>query len=82
MKCTETNKKAGTWLREFCPCSCLTALPGLATVLLSKIYVPFCSPLYISLQEECEVLIKQLSIPEADGEPERRVQQRSLPLGA
>ena len=45
--CTETNKEACTWLRKFCSCSCLTALPGLAWVLLSKIYTPFCSPLYI-----------------------------------
>ena len=44
--CTEPNKKACTWLREFCSCSCLTALPGLAWVLLSKIYISFCSPLY------------------------------------
>ena len=42
---TETNKKASKWLREFCSCSCLTAMPGLACVLLSKIYIPFCSPL-------------------------------------
>ena len=42
---TETNKKACTWLREFCSCSCLTVLPGLAWVLFSKIYIPFCSPL-------------------------------------
>ena len=45
---TETNKKACTWLREFCSCSCLTALPGLAWVLLSKIYITFCSPLYLA----------------------------------
>ena len=38
---TETNKKACTWLREFRSCSCLTALPGLAWVLFSKIYIPF-----------------------------------------
>ena len=38
---TEKNKKACTWLQEFCSCSCLTALPGLAWVLLSKIYIPF-----------------------------------------
>ena len=44
--CTETNKKACTWLREFCSCSCLSALPGIAWVLFSKIYIPFCSPLY------------------------------------
>ena len=43
---TETNKKACTWLRELCSCSCLTALPGLAWVLLSKIYISLCSPLY------------------------------------
>ena len=41
--CTETNKNACTWLREFCSCSCLTALPGFAR--LCKIYIPFCSPL-------------------------------------
>ena len=45
-----TNKlsfqKACTWLQEFFSCSCLCALPGLAWVLLSKIYIPFCSPLY------------------------------------
>ena len=41
---TETNKKACTWLREFS--SCLTPLSGLAWVLLSKIYIPFYSPLY------------------------------------
>ena len=46
---TETNKKAWTRLREFCSCSCLTALPGLALVLLSKIYITFCSPLYLML---------------------------------
>ena len=45
-KSTDTNKKACKWLREFCSCSCLTALPGLAWVLLNKIYIPFCSPLY------------------------------------
>ena len=48
-KCVEQvqrlTKKACTWLRGFCSCSCLTALPALAWVLLSKIYIPFCSPL-------------------------------------
>ena len=43
---TETNKKAWMWLRQFCSCSCLTALPCLAWVLFSKIYITFCSPLY------------------------------------
>ena len=41
---TETDKKACTWLREFCSCSCLTALPGLAWVLHSKIYITFLFP--------------------------------------
>ena len=36
-------------MREFCSCSCLTALPGLAWVLLSNFYIPFCSPLYNSM---------------------------------
>ena len=30
-----------TWLREFSSCSCLTALPGPAWVLLSKTFKPF-----------------------------------------
>ena len=30
LQCTETNKKACTWLQQFCSFSCLTALPGLA----------------------------------------------------
>ena len=38
-----------TWFCEFCFCCSLTALPGLAWVLLSKIYIHFCSPLYISI---------------------------------
>ena len=33
-------------LRGFCSCSCLTALPGPAWVLISKIYQPFSSSLY------------------------------------
>ena len=37
-ECTEIGKKACMWLREICSCSCLTALPGPAWVLLSKIY--------------------------------------------
>ena len=44
--CTETNKKAFTWLREYSSCSCLTALPGSSWVLLSKTYMPFSSPLH------------------------------------
>ena len=38
---------ACTWLREFSSCSCLTALPGPAWVLLSKIYIPFPGSLYM-----------------------------------
>ena len=35
-----------TWLGELSSCSCLTALPGPAWVLLSKIYKPFSRSLY------------------------------------
>ena len=38
---TGTNKKACTLFREFCFCSCLYALPGLAWVLLSNICILF-----------------------------------------
>ena len=38
---------ACTWLREFSSCSCLTALPDPAWVLLSKICKPFAGSLYI-----------------------------------
>ena len=44
---------ACTWLREFSSCSCLTALPGPAWVLLSKIYKSFAGSLYIS-EMRCE----------------------------
>ena len=33
-------------LGEICSCCCLTVLLGPAWVLLSKIYIPLCSPLY------------------------------------
>ena len=48
--CTEIGLKACTWLGEISSCSCLTALPDPAWVLLSKNYKPFSSPLqYISV---------------------------------
>ena len=37
---------ACTWLGEISTCSCLTALPGPAWVLLSKICKPFAGSLY------------------------------------
>ena len=38
---TGSDYKVLTWLREFSSCSCLTALPGPAWVLLSKTFKPF-----------------------------------------
>ena len=43
---TEPRKSLGTWLREMSSCSCLTFLPGPASVLLSKICKDFFSALY------------------------------------
>ena len=41
VNCTEISNKACTWFREVCSCCSLTALPGPAWVLFSRICQPF-----------------------------------------
>ena len=48
---TERQIKVCTWLREISSCSCLTALPGPAWVLLSKTYKPLFTPLYVHYKQ-------------------------------
>ena len=51
-------------MREISSCSCLTALPGPARVLLSKTYKPLFAPLYLRLDassQECPLLSDKLS---------------------
>ena len=43
-----------TWFGEFCSCCSLTALPGLAWVLLNKICKELISSLYFPVRRACE----------------------------
>ena len=44
-KCTDPEMNVCTWLRGVFSCSCITVLPGIARVLLSKMYQLFISSL-------------------------------------
>ena len=46
---TEGEIKVCTWLREISSCSCFTALPGPAWVLLTKANKPLFPPLYLCM---------------------------------